>query len=243
MRKSAVTAKVETPPNPFWDEAASLFVFPVDRYDDGLWTAVRMRRFEKQLKSVEERDNYCRRYAWAVPDPDSLQFVAEHLGPRAVEIGAGLGYWAWQLSLRGVDILAYDSAPPDKVINDFCIPREVSIRDAEIAQEAYEEAIGGKSPGIFPKLWYPVELGGPEALAQHSDRTLFLCWPPYATPMADRCLQHYQGNRLVYIGEHGGCNGDDDFFERLEAQWNEVAGHRIVSWFGIHDAIAVYERK
>ena len=28
-----------------------------------------------------------------------------------VEIGAGLGYWAHQLSSRGVDVVAYDIAP------------------------------------------------------------------------------------------------------------------------------------
>ena len=54
----------------------------VDLFGKGL--PLRMRRFE-----------ICRKYAWAIPDPGSVAFVAEHIGPKAVEIGAGAGYWAW----------------------------------------------------------------------------------------------------------------------------------------------------
>ncbi len=61
--------------------------------------------------------------------------------------------------------------------------------------------------------------------------------------MAFECLQAYQGKRLVYIGEQsGGCNATDEFFDRLEQEWEEVASHRIIQWSGLHDYIVVYER-
>jgi len=142
-----------------------------------------------------------------------------------IEIGAGTGYWAWQLSQHGIDILAYDIAPPDKVPNDFFSPRME------------------KPSTTLVKTWHPVQQGGLEVLAEHADRTLFLCWPPYATDFAYQCLSAYQGSRLVFIGERdGGCTGNDDFFELLKKQWKVVARHQIVQWDCIRDTITVYER-
>lgn len=202
--------------NPYWDEVEDLIVLKAIAWHDHLFSS---------------RRSYCRKYAWAVSDPTSLVRVAHHLGGhggRGIEIGAGLGYWAWQLSQLGIDILAYDTAPPDQEGNDFCGPLD---------------------PQGYPvkervATWYPVQRGGPDVLAEHANRTLFLCWPPYDEDMAHRCLQCYQGNRFVFIGEGpGGCTGSDAFFERLEQEWEEVAAHRIPQWFGINDYIAVYERR
>src|SRR5439155_22166810 len=116
--------------------------------------------------------------------------------------------------------------PPDQIPNGYFVPRN-------------EDA-----PKTLVKTWYPVRPGGPEMLETNADRTLFLCWPPYLDDMAHQCLQYYQGNLLVFIGESsGGCTGNDAFFECLGAEWNEVAHCEIAQWFGMHDAIFVYERR
>lgn len=100
----------------------------------------------------EVRRKAVARYAWAIPSDDALEVVAKH-GP-IVEIGAGTGYWAALLASRGVDIVCYDGDPPVAgAINHW-----------------HEEE------GVY----HPVEQGGPEMAALHPDRTLFLCWPPYA---------------------------------------------------------------
>ncbi|KAL3666792.1 hypothetical protein V7S43_008412 [Phytophthora oleae] len=46
------------------------------------------------------------KYSWAIPDERALQII-KHYGP-IVEMGAGSGYWARLLQLRGVDVVAYD---------------------------------------------------------------------------------------------------------------------------------------
>ncbi|CEG41978.1 uncharacterized protein PHALS_12285 [Plasmopara halstedii] len=46
------------------------------------------------------------KYSWAIPDERALQII-KHYGP-IVEMGAGSGYWARLLQLRGVDVIAYD---------------------------------------------------------------------------------------------------------------------------------------
>ena len=91
--------------------------------------------------------------------------------------------------------------------------------------------------------YHPIAIGGPEVLAAHRDRTLFLCWPPM-TDMAARCLEHYTGDRLVYIGESdGGCNGDEAFFGALDREWDEIGTVDIPRWWAIRDTLVIYGRR
>lgn len=167
-------------------------------------------------------------YAWAIPDPHALAFVACALGARAVEMGAGTGYWASLLTQLGVDILAYDEAPPDRVGNIFHSPLLAN----------------GYSTGETRPTYTRVEVGAPDTLRVLSpDRALFLCWPPYHDPMAFEALTAFGGQRVVYIGEEeGGCTSGDAFFAVLARDWWEVAVCRIAQWDGIHDRIYVYDR-
>lgn len=216
--------------NPYWDEVgAGLLEFKQIEaaYYAGNKCTIEA-YMERHMQLYRARDTTVHRYAWAVPDPASLAFVVEHAGLRLVEIGAGNGYWAWLLAQCGVDVAAFDELPPDQEINHYFCQRK----------EPYGEFIEE-----LAKTWHPVQRGGPEMLSQHTDRTLFLCWPPYETDMAAQCLDAYRGQRLISIGEpSGGCTGDETFFKALESQWNEVASHAIVQWPGIHDEIVVYER-
>ncbi len=199
--------------NPFWEEIQS--------YGDSIpWLDGRH----------DLRGSCCHTYAWAIPDPASLAFVAQWLGPQAVEMGAGTGYWAWQLSQLGVDMRCYDQCPPDRnYLNHWHSPMDVQ---------------DGHFLLIPRKTYFPVQEGEPEVLAQHRERTLFLCWPPYDDPMGEDALRAYPGKRLVYIGEGGGgCNANDAFFSLLYDEWKRIASHGIVEWQSIHDHITVYERR
>lgn len=71
------------------------------------------------------RKDLAREYAWAIPAPRVLEWLVEQINGRpVVESGAGTGYWAWQLSQLGVDIVAYDAKPPDVDRNWFHSPKE-----------------------------------------------------------------------------------------------------------------------
>ena len=53
-----------------------------------------------------------RRYGFAVPTDAALDAIVA-CSPRGVlELGAGAGQWAALLARRGVDVVAYDVAPP-----------------------------------------------------------------------------------------------------------------------------------
>jgi len=176
------------------------------------------------------RWRYCNRYTMAVPDPETVAFVARHLAPRAIEVGAGTGYWAWLMKQLLIDILAYDIAPPDRcTTNSYHSPY-----DFETCTFL----------GKLRKTFAPVQVGSPEVLKDHAERTLFLCWPPYRSPMAVQCLEHYAGWRLVYLGEGlGDSCATSTFFDRLQKDWHEIEHHWPVQWYRINDRVAVYERK
>lgn len=67
----------------------------------------RCRTIEGAAKLFESRRRLRLKYAFAIPNDDALRKIAKY--SPIVEIGAGKGYWANLLSLRGVDIVAYDN--------------------------------------------------------------------------------------------------------------------------------------
>jgi hypothetical protein len=200
--------------NPFWEN-----IGPLIHSDKGI-----------DLYQAQCDKRFCVTYAFAVADPAAVAFVAEYLYPRAIEIGAGNGYWAWQVSQCGVDILAYDITPLDHTWEKGYF--------SPVDQEVREQF------GISTKAWYPVQYGDAQMASQHPDRTLFLCWPVRnPNTMASQSLQNYQGQRVVFIGEYRtGTTGDDLFFDMLDREWQAIARHDVVQWDRAHDSITVYER-
>ncbi|WP_433524023.1 hypothetical protein ACQPZ2_01940 [Nocardia pseudovaccinii] len=168
-------------------------------------------------------------YAYAIPSPETVEWVAQFCDDRkVVELGAGRGYWAAQLTQAGVGVDAYDSEPPDKTEN-------VSFLGA-----------AGQSD-----VWHGV--GDLDAFAARpnggTDDVLFLCWPPgWGETMASDALAAFEaagGERLVYIGEpKGGKTGDDAFFDGLAARWElKSEDAQFVSWWNLADRAQGWVRR
>jgi hypothetical protein len=156
-----------------------------------------------------------RRYAFAVPTSAALEAIARY--SPIVELGAGTGYWAYLLLARGVDIVAYDLAPPDRGPN------------------AYK---------LDPRTWTNVQPGGIEVLDRHRDRALFLCWPGYRDSFAHDALAAYAGSRLIYIGEdRGGNTASASFFDQLDVKWTLVERQSLPRWPGANDSLQIYYRR
>lgn len=163
------------------------------------------------VRPVIRRDDAVKLYGWTVPTPADLAWILEQLmGRNVVEIGAGAGYWAWQFSQLGVDVMAYDNWEWE-----------------------------------HPHKWHDVLTGTAEYAGAFPDRVLMLIWPPYDNPMAVDALRAFPGDTLIYAGEpYGGCTGDDDFHELLEAEWDYIGrspGHP--TFEGIHCHVEAYRRK
>lgn len=160
-----------------------------------------------------KRHEYASKWAWTITDPDSVLFVASYAG-RIVDPMAGTGYWGYLLAQTCVDIVSYDLGPGTNHWH------------------------GGETLHSLVE-----EMDGPEAAHLHPDRALLLAWPPMDDAGA-RTLARYRGDRVIYIGEsRGGCTGDEDLHDALRRDWNEVAYHRPVQWWGVHDDITVYDRR
>ena len=133
-----------------------------------------------------------RRYGFAIPTDDALDEIAERSPGGVVELGAGVGYWAHQLSERGVDVVAYDIEPPPS-------PRN--------------HRFAGSTP------WHPIARGDERAVVDHADRSLLLIWPTKNETWATEALIGYHaagGACVLYVGDGpGGRTGDPTFHATL----------------------------
>lgn len=155
-------------------------------------------------------------YAYAIPSPQTIAWMSDFCADLPiVELGAGRGYWAAQLSSSGFTVEAYDVEPPDKSEN-----------------VSFPEAAGQVH------VWHPVN--GLEEFAtrpQAAGHVLFLCWPPgWGDKMSSEALTAFEeagGDRLIYSGEpKGGKTGHDAFFDGLSARWRlDSIDPQYVSWW------------
>jgi hypothetical protein len=61
--------------------------------------------------------------------------------------------------------------------------------------------------------------------------------------MASRCLANYAGRTVIFVGELGGCTGDDTFYETVDRDWEIEKVVAIPQWIGLHDRMFVLKRK
>lgn len=156
-------------------------------------------------------------FSWAVPSTHALDVLAAHAP--LVECGAGMGYWAALLRSRGVDVMAYDAAPPGRSRNDF--------------------HRAGRPP------WTEVRRASSVAAARrHGERTLLLCWPPYGDDAASYdVLRAYRGDTLIYIGEPDeGATGSVRFQRELGLNWTLTRAVALPRWPRLRDTLMVYRR-
>ena len=143
-------------------------------------------------RSHPERQRLVRRYAYGAPTPSAIEAVADASPAGVVEIGAGTGYWARLLHDRGVDVVAYDAAPPEAGANQH---------------------VDAAAP------WFPVRFADGRVAAEHPERTLLVVWPTWRDTWAADAVAAFHaagGQTVVYVGEGpGGVTGDATLHARL----------------------------
>lgn len=207
--------------NPYWDVVApSVFEVEGRRVVNGgrLKGSARLGYAQTILQAA---------YAYAIPSPETVEWLTRVCqGRTVVELGAGRGYWAAQLTSAGLRTEAYDSEPPDRTENP-----------------SFVHAVGQSD------VWHSV--GDLEEFASRqfsAEDVLFLCWPPgWGDTMASESVAAFEaagGKRLVYIGEpKGGKTGDDAFFDALAARWDlEDEDAQFVSWWNLEDRAQFWVR-
>jgi hypothetical protein len=167
------------------------------------------RCYDRRLQLADE-DTYllglAQRFAYVLPQPHLLDVVRRY--SPLVELGAGTGYWAYLLRSLGADVVAYDIAP----------------MGASRANRYHGEV----------RPWSEVLDGDVRAISKHSERSLFLCWPPRYSNIWES-LSYFRGNVLLYIGDRGARTTElsvlERDFEELESHvaiaMDQAAGTRV----------------
>ncbi|WP_329087956.1 hypothetical protein [Streptosporangium sp. NBC_01469] len=197
-------------PNPYWD-IVEPFVFEHEGR-----RVVNGGRAEGSTRLAFAQMILQATYAYAVPSPQTIEWVSSFCADLPiVELGAGRGYWAAQLSRSGLVVEAYDLEPPNKAKNPSFL------------------GAAGQTD-----VWHPVgDLDEFASSARAADHALFLCWPPgWGDKMSSEALASFEkagGERLVYIGEpKGGKTGNNAFFDALSARWKlDSVDPHFVSWW------------
>jgi hypothetical protein len=210
---------VTTYANPYWDAVRDLV--HVERYHT--WEEeARFIGGAARWRETLGRHDLVDRYAWTITAPDTVKFVAEHIGPRVLDPLAGSGYWGYLLGQLGADVLCTDLNPP------------TGRSDVE---QIWHSRVDPFCPVIASDAVDSVTVNG-------EDRILLLAWPPYSDPIGAKVLNAYRGSRFVFIGESEyGCCGDEDMWDLIRNGWQAVAEHRPVQWYGLHDYVTVYVRQ
>lgn len=190
--------------------------------------------YEKKFRSLFPLDpeyeifsdfgnSYCRypyiaKYGFAIPNQHAINRITKLVWSKSdyplVEMGAGLGWWAHHLKQKGVDITCYDNFDPAWGWN----------------REPWVEVL----PGSYEKITNPCHV--------------LLIWPPYNEPFATEVLKKWletatEDCLFFFVGELGGCTGDDEFFELLEQKCEEIEEVTIPSWPGVRDRLFIYSTK
>jgi len=200
LHEQARAAQLAVAENPCLELMTMLLAAPRE-----LWPALDLEERRRELASL---------FCWGVPNERALEVMAAHAP--LVECGAGMGYWSALLRARGVDVLAFDAAPPGTSSNDY----HRSPRTPWTAVEAEDSAIAAR---------------------RHGDRTLFLCWPPFDDDRSSYAvLRAYHGDKLIFVGE--GATGSVRFHRELALNWTLEEEVRLPNWPQLRDTLMVYRR-
>jgi hypothetical protein len=95
-----------------------------------------------------------------------------------------------------------------------------------------------------PRLgWHKVASSDERMAACYPDHALLLCWPPWASDMADTALTCHSGRYVIYVGEWMGGSATPNFFARLIANYDAVDVVRIPQWMDRDDRLMVFRRR
>lgn len=183
-------------------------------------------------------------------------------------MGAGSGYWARLLQLRGVDIIAYDlhvageekeiKKDDDKGVDEASDEEDNEDDEAGAAfdGEDHEEEEEEEEIMVEQVYWTNVLKGTPKDLHKHTDRALFLCYPDdfedSHESMAMASLCNYAGDTVIHVGEMFGqtiClpgvwgrTSSKSFQIHLSTVYHKVLQVPLPSWHSSIDTLTIWKR-
>lgn len=172
----------------------------------------RTERLEDSLREFRLREKFIQRYGFAILTREAIEVIRPY-GP-LLEIGAGSGYWTYELQNYGVDVIATDSH-----------------------SEAFGWFQSGTSiRGRWKKTFVNVEkLEAVDAVRKYPNRNLLVVWPSYGESWAADALDTFTGQVVVYMGEWGSACAEDRFFDQLDQRFSDQVYVRMPHFWGLYD--------
>jgi hypothetical protein len=178
---------------------------------------------EFEQKEFNNRLNYIRKYGFAVPTKQAIYELSKY--SPIIEIGSGLGYWAYLAKKHHkADVLCVEN---ERDYKKWWTENKYSSLDTKLfTTPVYDN--------------YKVQLG----MKENKNRSLFLSWPEYTSDFGYDVLMHYYGKYFIYVGEPWkGCCGTDKMFKHIDMQFDIIKVVHIPQWDAIHDTMVIYKRK
>jgi hypothetical protein len=169
---------------------------------------------EDTLNNFKNRRYFTKHYAWAIPNKTAIIKIKKFAKKEKIlEVGAGLGLWAYLLQEANANIVATDDFSwKDKKLKDFTKVEKLNVQDS---LEKYKDC------NILLLVWPPYDKPmANNALKKFKGNKLV-----------------YIGE------EEGGATANDNFYIRLKKKWKQVDKYDIPGWISIHDTMTFYERK
>ncbi|CAM9813358.1 unnamed protein product [Ectocarpus sp. 6 AP-2014] len=229
---------------------------------EGGWSGDRVSRqwvASYRLSVFETRRQAQRFFSWGIPDEGALDCILEP-GKRVLEVGSGLGYWAYLLKLRSGDdsrVRCFDPfAPPARQRTEVSTTEDESGYSVEEAPPRSIENVPSPEPismreeevddwfGEGREPFSPAERGSFDRIAREDGFrkwSLLICWPSDGQWPAG-CLQEFAGNDFFYVGEGEGGATRMPWLV-LREEWELVRRVEIPTWPGFRDALWWYTRK
>ncbi|HEY3990725.1 MAG TPA: hypothetical protein VGM02_15590 [Acidobacteriaceae bacterium] len=139
-----------------------------------------------------------------------------------IEVGAGTGYWSYELQQAGCTSIA----------TDISVPGTSSAFDSRYAYR-HRTCFLDVQP-----------ISAQQAIREHPDKTLLTVWPETGEAWSYETLTAYTGATLIYVGAvERGRPQDDQFHDELERSWRLETRMNIPRFPGHHDAVFVYHRR
>lgn len=175
---------------------------------------------EKEIKHFELRHEFIAKYGFAIINDETIELLKGY--QPILEVGAGSGYWSYELQKAGVEVIATDSFTGK-------YSHRKPVMRGEHWKHHYTEV---------------EKITAKRAILKYPNRNLLTVWPDYVTPWTGAMLRFYKGKYLIYVGEgSGGCTRNDRFHKILDSEYIEIADLSIPQFDGIHDRLYVYQRK
>ena len=178
----------------------------------------------------------CRLFAFAAPTRRALRALRD-ASVSWVEVGAGLGYWAFAMeSAFGMDVVALDKTPSTGGFGGDSPTGDDGRNEVETEGEMNE--YHGRAASFVK-----VREGGPRDLRRHKTRALFLCYPPPGDDMAARSIREHGGDVVAVVGEWDGNTGDAALARELRESWNLARRVSLPQWGDTAHELTIWRRK